>query len=130
LHDGKKPFAEQAGEKGAFRQTIGESSDGHFSSSVTSIEGHNFALIITDDCTGYRWLYGLKTKDDILKAIKKWHSDIAELRETHTVIMVMRDNAGENKSLSILLNHLEFKADIARPMSNGRMAKLNLPSIP
>jgi transposase InsO family protein len=73
-----------------------------FSSSVTSIEGHNFALIITDDCTGYRWLYGLKTKDDILKAIKKWHSDIAELRETHTVIMVMRDNAGENKSKEIV----------------------------
>jgi hypothetical protein len=38
LHDGEKPFAEQAMEKGAFRQTIGEigeieipgeSSDGH-----------------------------------------------------------------------------------------------------
>jgi hypothetical protein len=33
-----------------------------FSSSVISIEGHNYSLIITDDCTGYRWLYGLKTK--------------------------------------------------------------------
>ena len=51
-----------------------------FSSSVTSIEGHNYALVITDDCTGYRWLYGLKTKDDILRAVKKWYSGIAVLR--------------------------------------------------
>jgi hypothetical protein len=69
-----------------------------FSSSVTLIEGHNYALIITDDCTGYRWLYGLKTKDNILKAVKKWYSYIAVLRETHTLLVVMRDNAGEHKS--------------------------------
>ncbi len=59
-----------------------------FSSSVTLIEGHNYALIITDDCTRYRWLYGLKTKDDILKAVKKWYSDIAELRQTHTLLVL------------------------------------------
>jgi hypothetical protein len=67
-----------------------------FSSLVTSIEGHNYALIITDDCTGYRWLYGLKTKDDILKAVKKWYSDVAELHETHTLLVVMKDNAGDS----------------------------------
>ncbi len=61
---------------------------------------YNYALIITDDCTGYRWLYGLKTKD-ILKAVKKWYSDIAELREMHTLLAVIRDNAGENKSKEI-----------------------------
>ncbi len=63
---------------------------------------HNYALIITDDCTGYRWLYDLKTKGDILKAVKKWYSDIAELRKTHTLLVVMRDNAGENKSKEIV----------------------------
>ena len=63
---------------------------------------HNYALIITDDCTGYRWLYGLKTKYDILKAVNKWYSDIAELCETHTLLVVMRDNAGENKSKEIV----------------------------
>ncbi len=76
-----------------------------FSSSVISIEGHNFVLIINDDRTGYRWLYGLKSKDDVLKAIKKWYIDIAELREKHKVIMVMRDkldNAGENKSKEMI----------------------------
>jgi hypothetical protein len=73
-----------------------------FSTSVTSIAGHNYALIITYDCTGYIWLYGLKTKDDILKAVKKWYSDIAELLETHTLLVVMRDNTGENKSKEIV----------------------------
>jgi hypothetical protein len=73
-----------------------------FSSSVTLIEGHNCPLIITDDCTGFRWLYGLKTNDDILKAVKKWYSDIAELSKTHTLLVVMRNNAGENKSKGIV----------------------------
>ncbi len=61
-----------------------------------------YALVITDDCTGYRWLYGLKTKDDILKAIRKWYSDIAELRDMRNLLVVMRDNAGENRSREII----------------------------
>ncbi len=73
-----------------------------FQSSVTSIEGHKYALVITDDCTWYRWLYGLKSKDDILKEIKRWYSDIAELSEMHKLLMVMLDNAGENKSREII----------------------------
>ena len=104
-----------------------------FSSSVTSIEGHNYALVITDDCTGYRWLYGLKTKDDILRAVKKWYSDIAVLRETHTLLVVLRDNAGENKSKKSLSfsSQRESKIVMQRPMSNGKMGKLtrNRPSI-
>jgi hypothetical protein len=68
---------------------------------VVSIEGYNFAVVITDDHTGYRWLYGMKSKDDILKVIKTWYSDIAELRQLHELVVVMRDNAGENKSREI-----------------------------
>ena len=60
------------------------------------------ALVITDDCTGYRWLYGLKTKDDVLKAIRKWYSNIAEIREMHNLLVVMRDNAAENRSREII----------------------------
>jgi hypothetical protein len=71
------------------------------SSSVLSIEGHKYALGITDCCTGYRWLYGLKTKDDTLKVVQKWYSDIADLREKHTIYVVMLDNSGENKSQKI-----------------------------
>ncbi len=39
-----------------------------------------------------------ETKDDLLKAVQKWYSDIAELLELHYVCVVIRENAGENKS--------------------------------
>ena len=62
MRDRKEPLGEYAEEK---------TPDGYILFFGISIEGHKFALIITDDCTGYRWLYGLKTnlKDDILKAV-------------------------------------------------------------
>jgi hypothetical protein len=77
-----------------------------FQSSVMSVEGHMYALVITDDCTGYRRLYGLITKDYIFKAIRKWYSDIAELREMHNLLVVMPqcgtmlEKIGPGKSLS------------------------------
>ncbi len=49
----------------------------------------------------YRWLCGLKIKDEMLKVVQKWYSDIAELREKHTPYVVMRDNNGETKSQKI-----------------------------
>ena len=73
-----------------------------FSSSVTSIEGYNHAVVIADCNTGYRWLYGMKVKSDMLKVVKKWYSDIADLRQKHKLVVVMRDNAGENKSHEII----------------------------
>jgi hypothetical protein len=44
----------------------------------------------------------LKTKDDLLKAVKKWYSEIAELRELHNACVVIRGNAGENKSREVI----------------------------
>ena len=37
-----------------------------FSSSVVSIEGYFHAVVIADCHTGYRWLYGMKTRDEML----------------------------------------------------------------
>ena len=71
------------------------------SSSVVSMEGYKYALVITDCCTGYRWLYGLKTKDEVLMAVEIWYSDIAELRDMHKIYVVTRDNSGENSSKEI-----------------------------
>ncbi len=76
------------------------------SSSVVSMEGYKiyyykYALVIADCCTGYRWLYGLKTKDELLMAVKKWYSDIAELRNMHKIYVVTRDKSGENSSKEI-----------------------------
>ncbi len=73
-----------------------------FSSSVTSIEGYNYAVVFVDCNSGYRWVYGMKLKSDMLKVVKKWFSDIADLRQKHKLAVVMRDNAGENKSQEIV----------------------------
>ena len=51
-------------------------------------------LVSVDAATGYRWIYGLKTKDDALKVVKRWYSDIADLRAKHKLVVLMRDNAG------------------------------------
>ena len=40
----------------------------------------------------------MKLKSDMLKVVKKWFSDIADLRQKHKLVIVMRDNAGEYKS--------------------------------
>ncbi len=40
----------------------------------------------------------MKTKDDMLKVIKTWYSDIADIRQKNDLVVVMRDNAGEKKS--------------------------------
>jgi hypothetical protein len=45
-----------------------------------SFEGFRYALIITDLFSGLIWVYGLKTKDQLLSALKKWYGDIAPLR--------------------------------------------------
>ena len=73
-----------------------------FSSSVTSIEGYNYAVVFADCNSGYRWVYGMKLKSDMLKVVKKWFSDIADLRQKHRLVIVMRANAGENRSQEII----------------------------
>ncbi len=69
-----------------------------FSSSVRSIEGYNHVIVFVDAATGYRWIYGLKYKDDAIKALRKLYSDIADLCTKHKLVVLMRDNASEYKS--------------------------------
>ena len=44
----------------------------------------------------------MKSKDDMLKITKKWYSNIADLRQKYSLVVFMRDNAGENKSQEII----------------------------
>ena len=69
-----------------------------FSSKVTSIEGYNYSAVMTDDCSEYRWMYGLKTKDEMYDVAEQWYAEIADLRQKYELFVVMRDNAGENVS--------------------------------
>jgi hypothetical protein len=70
-------------------------------STITSVEGYNAAALFVDDHTGRRWLYGCKTKDEALDASKRWMAEISDLRAKYPLLVVMRDNAGENKSKEI-----------------------------
>ena len=79
-----------------------------FSSSVESIERYNHAIVFVDAATGYRWLYGMKTKDDAIKALRTWYADTADLRTKHKVAALMLDNASEYKS-DEMMRFLESK---------------------
>ena len=37
----------------------------------------------------------------MLQVVKPWYGDIADLGQKHTLVVVMRDSAGENKSKEI-----------------------------
>ena len=69
-----------------------------YSSSITSIEGHNYAVVFSDSHSEYRWHYGMKTKDETLAICKRWFAEITELRTKYPLLVVMRDNSGENTS--------------------------------
>jgi hypothetical protein len=72
-----------------------------FSSSIPSIQVYNHAVVFVDKCTGYRWIYGMKTKDQMINDVKRWNSDIAYLRTKDRLVVVVRNNAGENKSQEV-----------------------------
>jgi hypothetical protein len=45
-----------------------------------------------------RWQHGMKTNDETLYMIKRWFAEIADVRINYPLIMVVRDNRGENTS--------------------------------
>ncbi len=49
-----------------------------FSSSVVPIKGHFHAVVIVDGHTGYRWMYGMKTRDEMLQVVKRRNGYIAD----------------------------------------------------
>jgi len=99
---GKSTLEDFPGEKIRADRPLKQVNIDSFSSSVVSIEGYFHAVVIVDCHTGYRWLYGMKTRDEMLQVVKRWYGDIADLRQKHTLVVAMRDNAGENKSKEIM----------------------------
>ena len=82
-----------------------------------SFEGFCYALIITDSFSGLIWVYGLKTKDQLLSALKKWYGVIAPLREYNRLVTFMRDNAGENRSFEVeeFIQSIGFQSRYSAP---------------
>ncbi len=67
-----------------------------------SIEGYFHSLVFIDAASGYRWIYGLKTKNEGLNVVKRWYANIADLRAKHKLVVLKQDNAGEYKSEEII----------------------------
>jgi hypothetical protein len=72
-----------------------------YTSSVTSIEGYNHAVIFTDSHSEYRWQYCLKTKDKVLPASKRWFAEIADISQRFPLLSVVWDNSGKITSKEI-----------------------------
>ena len=73
-----------------------------YSSSVTSIEGYDHALIITDSCSEHRWQYGMKTKDEVLGMQKRWMAEAAGIQEDHPILVVVRDTQAPKQTPVLL----------------------------
>ncbi len=54
-------------------------------------------MVFVDKCARYRWICGMKTKDQMINVVRSWYSDIADLQTMHKLVVVMSNNAGENK---------------------------------
>jgi hypothetical protein len=95
-------------------------------SSITSIEGYNYAALFVDDCTGFQWLYGMKTRDEVVDVAKRWMAEIGDLCEKYPLRVVMRNNAGatNRKPCRNISRRWVLRTTIQQRMNHGRMAWL------
>jgi hypothetical protein len=65
----------------------------------------------------------------MLKDVKKWYSNIAILRQKHKLLVVTRDNAGENKSQEVvdLLESMKYYGTAHEQWQNG-LPQQSIPS--
>ena len=95
-----------------------------------SLEGYHYALLLVDKATRFRWVYGLKAKDETFNVIQRWWADISRIQARHPLRSLMRDNANENQSAD-LCKFCEERGIAERystPYENGRMGRLRSPS--
>jgi hypothetical protein len=56
---------------------------------ITSVERYNYALIIIDDASMYRWAYWLRTKNEANSMVQKWIADIADISDRHKLEIII-----------------------------------------
>jgi hypothetical protein len=98
------------------------------SSSIPPLRDITMLWYFIDKCTGYRRIYGTKTKDQMINVVKRWYSDIADLRTKHKLVVVFCDNVGENKSQEVK-EFFESKG-IRNHFSTPRTLRKNIVSSP
>jgi hypothetical protein len=85
-------------------------------SSIKSLEGHDYAALFVDDCTGFKWLYGLKTKDEAFDAAKRWMAEISDIRAKYPLLVVMFERQCRRKQVegNIGLLYLDDGGELLR----------------
>jgi hypothetical protein len=73
----------------------------HFHPQLLPLKDITMLWYLLTKGTGYRWIYGMITKDQMINVVKRWYSDIADLQAKHKLVVGVRDNACENKSQEI-----------------------------
>ena len=71
------------------------------SSSGTSIEGYNFALIIAGGASLYQWVYGLKDKSEQIVQIENGCITTQSATFVENIDSTWQDQAGELKSTDL-----------------------------
>ncbi len=90
---GKSTLENYPGSMDTASQPLGRVHMDLYSSSITSIEGYNHSIILTDSNSGMRRQYGMKAIDATLDMSKRWFAETADVRINYPLIMVVRDNS-------------------------------------
>lgn len=83
-----------------------------------SYSGKRFALLVIDDYTRWKYLFGLKHKDELVSTLKAWYSQ--EIESNGWKIRTIRaDNAGEQKGMTFdqFLSYIKAKVEYTNPYS-------------
>jgi hypothetical protein len=68
-----------------------------YSSSIISIQGYKYSAVFTDSYGGFRWQYGLKTKNENLIVAKRWFcKNCRNATSTYRKLLGMTHTSCEN----------------------------------
>nr|GEZ84357.1 hypothetical protein [Tanacetum cinerariifolium] len=98
--------------------------------SVSSISHKWYCLVLTDDFFGFTWTFFLKTKDGTSGILRKFITDIENLKDLKVKI-IRCDNGGEfkNKEMDDFCSHKGIKrefSNVRTPQQNGVAERRNM----
>ena len=75
----------ERGTKNYFSAPDEQWQNGLAEASVISVEGCNYALVISDSFSEHRWQYGMKTRDEVLAMSKRWVAETADIQKDYPI---------------------------------------------
>ena len=61
-----------------------------------SHNGCYYFVNYTDEYSSHNIVYPIRTKDQVPATVLRYHADVAKVRAFHPLLVLKRDNAGEN----------------------------------